>query len=90
MKVVWTPAARRGREASLEFLLARNRLAALQATERFVLAADSLAGFPLRGRRSASTGSREPVSVPPYVVVYEVADDLVRVSRVLHGAQRRE
>ena len=44
--------------------------------------------FPQRGRLCAD-GSRELVSVRPYVIVYDVGDAAVTILRVWHGAQRR-
>jgi toxin ParE1/3/4 len=51
-------------------------------------AAQSLGKFPYRGRTGQLTGTRELVVVPlPYVIVYTVADLIVHIARVLHGAQ---
>jgi toxin ParE1/3/4 len=51
-------------------------------------AAQSLTRFPYRGRVGQRSGTRELVVSPlPYVIVYEVGEDTVNISRVLHGAQ---
>lgn len=90
MRVVWGTVADRDRAAITEFLAERNRQAAADVIERLTLAVDGLATFPNRGRPGLVAGTRELVSVWPYVVVYRVHGDTVRVLRVWHGAQSRE
>jgi toxin ParE1/3/4 len=48
-----------------------------------------LQNFPHLGRPSSRmTGRRELVFSPlPYIVVYQVTEDAVEISRVFHGAQ---
>lgn len=49
----------------------------------------SLKNFPNRGRASVRmAGRRELVSPPlPYVVVYQVKQETLQISRIFHGAQ---
>ena len=91
MKVVWRPAARDDRRQIFEFLFEHNPEAARQVETRLILAADSLTTFPHRGRPGRAGGTRELLTVSPYVLVYEVDDaaGLVRILRVWHGAQNR-
>jgi plasmid stabilization system protein ParE len=49
----------------------------------------SLADFPYRNRVGSVLGTRENVSVWPYVIVYRVTDSEVQILRVWHGAQDR-
>jgi len=59
-------------------------------TRELILAGDSLALFPRRGRPGRAPGTRELVTVVPYVIVYEVDEtDTVMILRVWHGAQDR-
>jgi addiction module RelE/StbE family toxin len=53
------------------------------------VATDRLANYPRMGRPGRVADTRELV-VPrtPYIVVYEIEDDIVRIIRVLHSAQR--
>ncbi len=50
----------------------------------------SLADFPQRGRQGLVAGTRENVSVPPYVIVYRITSGAVEVLRVWHQAQDRQ
>jgi toxin ParE1/3/4 len=55
---------------------------------RLYEAAQSLKQFSNRGRIGRMAGTRELVTAPlPYVIVYEVAGQVVHIVRVLHGAQ---
>ncbi len=49
----------------------------------------SLADFRDRNRVGSVAGTRENVSVWPYVIVYRVAETEVQILRVWHGAQDR-
>jgi len=55
---------------------------------RIRAAVESLDQFPNRGRLGRLTGKQELV-VPrtPYIVLYRVDEDAIRVLRVRHGAQ---
>ena len=45
--------------------------------------------FPNRGRVGKKEGTRELVLSPlPYIVVYQVRDDVIFIVRILHGAQK--
>jgi toxin ParE1/3/4 len=61
--------------------------------DRILESADRLGRFPQMGHVGRASGTYEWV-VPglPYILVYEVhvADDLVAVTAVFHGAQNRE
>ena len=63
------------------------------AADRVLLAVhkamQNLTTFPNMGRRGKMHHSRE-LGVPglPYVIVYTLAEDVVRVVRVYHGAMR--
>jgi toxin ParE1/3/4 len=88
VKVVWLRAAERNLEEQLEYIGERNpRMAATLADKPASVA--RLADHPRSGRPGRVVGTRELV-VPgtPYIVVYAVAVDCVRIHRVLHGAQR--
>src|ERR1700730_13089827 len=55
---------------------------------RLYEAAQSLKRFSNRGRIGRVPGKRELVVSPlPYVMVYAVAEQVVNIVRVLHGAQ---
>ncbi|MBW6527104.1 type II toxin-antitoxin system RelE/ParE family toxin [Sphingomonas sp. RHCKR7] len=64
-----------------------DRAAAERLKQRLHRVADSLSDFPKRGRPMRD-GSRELATVPPYLLRYDVAGDMVYVLSVRHGARR--
>jgi plasmid stabilization system protein ParE len=91
MRVVWRPRARTDRLEVVAYIALHNPAAAIQLNQALVVAADSLATFPDRGRLGRAAGTRELVAVWPYIIVYEfdAAASLVRILRIWHGAQDR-
>jgi toxin ParE1/3/4 len=67
-----------------------NPVAAARVGRELVLAGDSLAMFPWRGRPGHHPGIRELVAVWPYIMIYRIAaPDVVTILRIWHGAQDR-
>ena len=67
-----------------------NPIAAVRIARELVVAGDSLAVFPRRGRGGLHPGTRELVAVGPYIIVYRIADTgTVTILRVWHAAQDR-
>jgi toxin ParE1/3/4 len=65
-----------------------SEIAAATIRRIYDLAAE-LKQFPNRGRPGRKEGTRELVLISlPYLIVYEVAGQSVRILRVLHGARR--
>jgi toxin ParE1/3/4 len=89
VRIVWLRTAERNLEEQLEFIGERNPRAADTLADKIAASVARLAEHPRRGRPGRVAGTRELV-VPgtPYVVVYTVGADYVRIHRVLHGAQR--
>lgn len=89
MRIVWLRTAERNLEEQLEFIGERNPRAADTLADKIAASVARLAEHPRRGRPGRVAGTRELV-VPgtPYVVVYAVGADYVRIHRVLHAAQR--
>jgi len=87
--VIWSPAALQDVSRIHDYISLFNPRAAERLAARLFEAAEQLERFPLRGRGSDTAEERELTVVRPYVLVYEVQSDLVRVLRVWHGAQRR-
>ena len=89
MRIVWLRGAERNLEEQLEYIGERNPPAADRLADKIATTVASLADNPRRGRPGRVAGTRELV-VPrtPYIVVYTVESDYVRIHRVLHGAQR--
>jgi toxin ParE1/3/4 len=49
----------------------------------------SLVGHPRRGTRLKTTAARElrRLRSAPYVIIYEITPDAIRIARILHGAR---
>ena len=90
MSVFWQAAARADVVRLVRYIAEENPFAARKVARELVLAGDSLAAFPRRGRMGRIAGTRELVAAWPYILVYEV-DHLgnVVILRVWHGAQER-
>ena len=88
-RLVWTAAASADRTRALEFIATDNPIAARRLALALDQATTRLMAFPQRGRQGLLPGTRELVTVPPYVVVYQVQDDAVVILRVWHAAQDR-
>jgi plasmid stabilization system protein ParE len=91
MRVEWRPIARADLKQIFQYLTERNPYAAEDLADELLLAADSLASFPYRGRPGLVPGTRELLTVWPYLVVYVVDpnNQLVVIQRIWHGAQHR-
>jgi addiction module RelE/StbE family toxin len=88
MELFWTPEATQDREDIYDYIEADNPAAALAIDELFAEKAGRLVDHPGLGRPGRVTGTRELVAHQNYILVYDVADDLVRVLRVLHAARQ--
>lgn len=88
MKLVWSPYALSDRDAIFSYIEADNPLAAINVDEQIAAAVQRLIEFPESGRPGRVAGTRELV-VPrtPYIAAYVVVPGMVRILRVLHGAQ---
>ena len=81
MSVIWREEARDDIARTARYIAEENPAAARQVGRELVLAGDGLAMFPRRGRLGRVPGTRELVTVRPYIIIYE--------SFVWHGAQCR-
>jgi addiction module RelE/StbE family toxin len=88
MELRWTPEAIADREAIYERVEADNPAAALALDELFAACAARLIDHPVLGRAGRIEGTRELVAHRNYILVYDVAVDVVRMLRVLHAARR--
>lgn len=88
MELFWTPEAAQDRDEIYDYIEADNPVAALALDELFSEKASRLADHPDLGRPGRIAGTRELVAHRHYVLVYDVAGDLVRVLRVLHTARQ--
>ena len=86
--VTWAEAAIDDLQAHAAYIAQFNSYAASRIVRQVFVACNSLATFPKRGK-ARPDGYRELAVVPPYVLVYEVSGEDVRILRVWHGAQDR-
>ena len=91
MDIVWLPVAIADRERLVDYIAARNPLAAIEQGDRIAQAIERLSKFPEIGRMGRVQGTRELV-IPgtPYVKVYRLNRPRGRMEilRILHGAMR--
>jgi len=88
VKLVWTRPAREDRKAIREYIAADNPSAALDLDELLSEKAVRLVDHPGLGRPGRLQGTRELVAHRNYILIYDVAGDLVRALRVLHAARQ--
>jgi toxin ParE1/3/4 len=89
LRVIWSEEAVADVTRIARHIAQDNPAAARRLARELLVAGDSLDVFPHRGRRGLSRSTRELVAVLPYVLVYRVGQDTVRILRVWHGAQNR-
>jgi toxin ParE1/3/4 len=89
MRVEWLPSALADLAAITAYIEERNPPAAFELVGALLLAAERLADFPNIGRPGMANGTRELVIVSPYLLIYEVREDEIRILRVWHGARNR-
>jgi toxin ParE1/3/4 len=69
-------------QSHVTYLSEVNPLAARELGITLFTAGDSLCSLPLRGRHGRIPGTRELLAASPYVIVYQVDEDAVRILRV--------
>ena len=82
----WTAEAADQFETAVKYIQQDNPDAATKLAETVIDRIDQLATFPGMGRPGEVTGTRELV-VPPCVIVYRHADEIVQILYIWHGAQ---
>ncbi len=88
MILSWTPEALDDRRAIYEYIEIDNPGAALALDELFSEKANRLADHPGLGRPGRVAGTRELVAHQNYILIYDTANGMVRVLRVLHTARQ--
>lgn len=85
MEIVWRCAALNDLGAIRELIVQDNPDAAARVYEAIRAAVDPLAIYPNVGRAGRIDGTRELVlSSLPYIIVYRVAEERVRILSVMH------
>jgi addiction module RelE/StbE family toxin len=88
MELFWTPEAIKDRDDIYNHIEADNPAVALTLDELLSEKASRLVDHPNLGRSGRLTDTRELVAHQNYILVYDLAGDLVRVLRVLHAARQ--
>jgi len=88
MELFWTPEAIKDRDDIYNYIEADNPAVALTLDELLSEKASRLVDHPNLGRPGRLTDTRELVAHRNYILVYDLAGDLVRVLRVLHAARQ--
>lgn len=87
-EVIWSKTAMAQLGAIRAYVEQFNPEAAERLAARLLAAGNSLRNFPHRGRQVPGTGMRELVTVPPYIIRYEVMRNEVHVLRIRHSSRR--
>jgi addiction module RelE/StbE family toxin len=89
MVLEWSVFALADRDSIFDHIEADSPQAAVSVDDRIQACVENLNRFPEMGRPGRIEGTRELViSGTPYIAGYRIADDTVRVLRLLHGAQQ--
>lgn len=88
MQVRWSPRAVGDIERIVKYIQKDNPTAARNVAKTIYDGCSTLKDFPQQGRPGRIKGRRELVFPPlPYIVVYQVKDEAVEISRIYHAAQ---
>ena len=89
MELRWTEEAAADLERIADYLFKEAPKHAPELVLALYKAPSVLLTFAYRGRPGKKEGTRELVLSPlPYIVVYEIDRDTIRIVRILDGAQR--
>lgn len=86
-EVVWSDAASEQLDDIIAYIERFDPVAADDIGARLYALGQSLKTFPNRGR-PGSNGTRELVTVPPFILRYSVRGDVVTVRSLRHGRRR--
>jgi len=89
MKVLWTPPATSDLNAMVDFIGQDNPDAAIRVAARIYEQVMHLATMPHIGRAGDLPGTRELIFNPwPYIAVYRITEDSIRILRIRHASQQ--
>ncbi len=86
--IYWTLEAIQDRQQIYDRIEADNPAAAIDLDELFERKSAPLAMHPALGRPGRVIGTRELIIHRNYILIYDVADDDVRILRVLHARRQ--
>ena len=89
MELRWTEEAASDLEQITDYLFQNAPERAAELVRGIYNASAALLAFPYRGRAGKKEGTRELVLPSlPYIVVYQITDEVIHIVRILHGAQK--
>ncbi|MFZ0303692.1 MAG: type II toxin-antitoxin system RelE/ParE family toxin [Terracidiphilus sp.] len=89
MNLVWGLRARRDFEELVSYIAEQSLQTAHLVADRIDKAATLLAQIPRAGRKGRVAGTRElVVQLTPYILVYRIQSNAVRILRIFRGARR--
>jgi toxin ParE1/3/4 len=89
MRIIWRRAALNDLESIREYIAQDNPKAATRVRAAIRAAVDPLAKHPNLGRSGRVEGTRERIVVDlPYIVVYRVREETVRILAVIHTSRQ--
>jgi len=89
MFLEWSVFALADRDAIFDYIEADNPRAAISIDDRIRTRVEGLTQFPEMGRPGRIGGTRELViHRTPYIAAYRIEGNIVKILRVLHGAQQ--
>lgn len=89
MKLVWSAFALLDREQIYDYIESESPRSAALLDGRISESVKLLTDFPESGRVGRVSGTREHlIARTPYIAAYTVSSDVIRILRLLHGAQR--
>nr|WP_237182530.1 type II toxin-antitoxin system RelE/ParE family toxin [Roseomonas marmotae] len=84
----WSALALADRAAIFDHIAAENPRAAVALDQQLAGRIAALPEFPRRGRPGRVEATRElPLPPTPYIAVYQLRGDTLRILRLLHGAR---
>jgi toxin ParE1/3/4 len=88
MRLRWTGPAAEDLNNIMRYIRQDNPAAAREVAKTIYDGCASLESFPYRGRTGRIRGTRELVIDPlPYIVVYQIKEQIVEIARIYHGAR---
>ena len=88
MKVRWSDDGEQDRADIWDYVAAHNPNAAVRLDEQFSHTAHQLGSFPQLGRLGELAGTREILAHKHYRLIYEIREDAVWITGVVHTSRQ--
>jgi addiction module RelE/StbE family toxin len=89
LKVIWTPRAASDLDGVVDYIGADSPDSAVRVAEKIYNHIMKLETMPHIGRKGVVPGTRELIFYPwPYIAVYRVVEDEVRIILIRHASQQ--